>query len=148
MPRRRDNQKIRVRSGYPVHRRNFNRYLLRLAASAACPKEALVASRSLVVANYGGNAVTAFEKSYADFSALSGLRLLIGGSDPSEDAIKTQVNSGAVRWDVCDGEMYSSYRLGRWRKPRRPGRAGRSLNSGGDLRRLAARHRQDCGAIG
>ena len=31
----------------------------------------------------------------------------------SEGAVKTQVDSGAVRWDVCDGEMYSSYRLGK-----------------------------------
>jgi len=119
----------------PIHRRDFNRWLLLLSASAACSKEAWAASRSLVVANYGGDAVAAFEKSYADFSTLSGLRLQIDGSGPSEGAIKTQVSSGAVRWDVCDGEMYSSYRLGReqFLEPIDYGLVDRSLVNYGDI---------------
>ena len=98
-----------------LSRRGFNQILMVAAAMAGMGplRGAFAESGSLVVANWGGDAVTAFEKSYQDFTATSGLKLQIDGSGPTEGAIKTQVNSGAVRWDVCDGEMYSSYRLGK-----------------------------------
>ncbi|TBU86244.1 ABC transporter substrate-binding protein [Phytopseudomonas dryadis] len=97
-----------------VSRRGFNQGLLLLAAAAGLGPwhKAFSASGTLVVANWGGDAVPAFETSYKGFSEASGLRLMIDGSGPSEGALKTQVSSGAVRWDVCDGEMYSAYRLG------------------------------------
>lgn len=103
------------RQGAGVSRRDFNRSLLLLAAAGALPwgGAAFAAAGRLVVANWGGDAVPAFEKSFGGFAQLSGLRLQVDGSGPSEGALKTQVSSGAVRWDVCDGEMYSSYRLGK-----------------------------------
>lgn len=101
------------RQGAGISRRDFNRALMVLAAASAMPwSSRSFAAGNLVVANWGGDAVPAFEQSYAGFAEVSGLRLRIDGSGPTEGALKTQVNSGAVRWDVCDGEMYSSYRLG------------------------------------
>ncbi|WP_029978511.1 ABC transporter substrate-binding protein [Pseudomonas sp. PH1b] len=101
--------------GAGISRRSFNQSLLLLGALAAAGpwQRALSAGGNVVVSNWGGDAVSAFEKSYAGFNQASGHKLQIDGSGPSEGALKTQVNSGAVRWDVCDGEMYSSYRLGR-----------------------------------
>lgn len=97
-----------------ISRRGFNQGLMVLAAAAGLGPwhKAFSASGNLVVANWGGDAVPAFEKSYEGFNKASGLKLMIDGSGPGEGAVKTQVSSGAVRWDVCDGEMYSSYRLG------------------------------------
>jgi putative spermidine/putrescine transport system substrate-binding protein len=98
-----------------LSRRSFNQALMVAAAMAGLGplRSAFAEGGSLVVSNWGGDAVPAFEKSYLDFAAASGLKLKIDGSGPTEGAVKTQVNSGAVRWDVCDGEMYSSYRLGK-----------------------------------
>ncbi|MCP1627031.1 ABC transporter substrate-binding protein [Pseudomonas nitroreducens] len=100
-----------------ISRRDFNRSLLLLAAASALPfgagGRAFAAGGSLVLANWGGDAVPAFEKSFGGFDQASGLTLKVDGSGPTEGALKTQVSSGAVRWDVCDGEMYSSYRLGK-----------------------------------
>src|ERR1700754_3798923 len=98
----------------PMTRRQFG--ISAIAATAAgvlMPRVALAADQ-LVVANWGGDAVTAFEQAFADpWSKLNAGKLVVDGSGPGEGAIKTQVESGAVRWDVCDGEMYSSYRLGK-----------------------------------
>ncbi len=104
----------RVEAG-SLSRRSFNQMLMVLAAAAGMGpmRHAFADGGSLVVANWGGDAVPAFEKSFGGFNADSGLKLMIDGSGPTEGAVKTQVNSGAVRWDVCDGEMYSSYRLGK-----------------------------------
>ncbi len=98
-----------------LSRRSFNQALMVAAAMAGLGpmRGAFAAGGSLVVSNWGGDAVPAFEKSYLDFAGASGLVLKVDGSGPTEGAVKTQVNSGAVRWDVCDGEMYSSYRLGK-----------------------------------
>lgn len=98
-----------------ISRRSFNQSLLLLGALAAAGpwQRALSANGNVIVSNWGGDAVPAFETSYSGFNQASGNKLQIDGSGPSEGALKTQVNSGAVRWDVCDGEMYSSYRLGR-----------------------------------
>jgi putative spermidine/putrescine transport system substrate-binding protein len=104
----------RVQAG-TLSRRSFNQLLLVMAAAAGMGpvRRAFADSGSVVVANWGGDAVPAFEKSFQGFAGASGMKLQVDGSGPTEGAVKTQVNSGAVRWDVCDGEMYSSYRLGK-----------------------------------
>ncbi len=96
-----------------MSRRTFGLSALALGASTALPHIAFGADQ-LVVANYGGDAVTGFEQAYAEPWAKEGLgKFVVDGSGPSEGAVKTQVESGAVQWDVCDGEMYSSYRMGK-----------------------------------
>ncbi|PSM20096.1 ABC transporter substrate-binding protein [Nitratireductor sp. StC3] len=98
-----------------LSRRGFNAGLAALMGSAVmgAARRAHADTGRVVVVNWGGDAVPGFQKAYAGFGEASGLELLVDGSGPSEGAVKTQVNSGAVRWDVCDGEMYSAYRLGR-----------------------------------
>jgi putative spermidine/putrescine transport system substrate-binding protein len=71
-------------------------------------------SKELVIVNWGGDAIPAYEKAFgASFSSASGTKVKIDGSGPLEGSMKTQVESGSVRWDVCDAEPYSALRLGR-----------------------------------
>jgi putative spermidine/putrescine transport system substrate-binding protein len=109
-----DVAQTRLLSG-PLSRRDFNRSLMLLAAMAGTGswRNAVAANGTLVVANWGGDEVPAFEKTYDGVARVTGSNFKVDGSGPTEGAVKTQVNSGAVRWDVCDGEMYSSYRLGK-----------------------------------
>ena len=90
-----------------LSRRSFNQALMVADAMAGMGplRSAFADGGSLVVSNWGGDAVPAFEKSYQGFNAASGLTLKIDGSGPTEGAVKNQVNSGAGRWDGCDGEM-------------------------------------------
>jgi putative spermidine/putrescine transport system substrate-binding protein len=84
------------------------------AGTALFAARRVAAADRLVVANWGGDAVSAFQAVYAQPGrTATGLPLVVDGSGPSEGALRTQVSSRAVRWDVCDGEMYSSYRLGK-----------------------------------
>ncbi|GAA4163858.1 ABC transporter substrate-binding protein [Shinella granuli] len=95
-------------------RRQFGLSAIAAAAAGAFMPRSVFAADQLVVANWGGDAVTAFEQAFAEpWGKLNSGKLVVDGGGPSEGAIKTQVDSGAVRWDVCDGEMYSSYRLGK-----------------------------------
>lgn len=95
-------------------RRQFGMAAIAAAAAGMLSPRSAFAADQLVVANWGGDAVTAFEQAYAEpWSKLNAGKLTVDGGGPSEGAVKTQVDSGAVRWDVCDGEMYSSYRLGK-----------------------------------
>lgn len=73
---------------------------------------ARAAADKLILANWGGDAIDGYNYVFADAcKAATGLPLQIDGSGPLEGTIKAQVDSGSVRWDVCDTEMYSAFRL-------------------------------------
>ena len=72
------------------------------------------AADQLVVVNWGGDAIPAYEQAFTkSYSAATGTAIQIDGSGPLEGSMKTQFESGSVRWDVCDAEPYSALRLGR-----------------------------------
>jgi putative spermidine/putrescine transport system substrate-binding protein len=105
---------VEMASATKPSRREFGRSLLAAAAAGLFPVDSARAADRFVVANWGGDAVPAFQTVYAPgCKAATGSPLVVDGSGPSEGAVRTQVASRAVRWDVCDGEMYSSYRLGK-----------------------------------
>lgn len=82
------------------------------AASTLGGLSAQAAPDRLILANWGGDAIEGYKYVFADAGkAATGLPLQIDGSGPLEGAIKAQVDSGSVRWDVCDTEMYSAFRL-------------------------------------
>lgn len=82
------------------------------AAAAGLPVRPARAAERLVLANWGGDAVDAYDRAFAEACReATGLPLQIDGSGPLEGTIKAQVESGAVRWDVCDTELYSAFRL-------------------------------------
>ncbi|WP_051631148.1 ABC transporter substrate-binding protein [Afifella pfennigii] len=83
------------------------------AAAAGLPALPAFAAERLVLANWGGDAVDAYDTAFAEACReATGLALQIDGSGPLEGTIKAQVESGSVRWDVCDTELYSAFRLG------------------------------------
>ncbi|MFV3370044.1 ABC transporter substrate-binding protein [Pseudomonas sp. NY15435] len=61
--------------------------------------------KPLVVVNWGGDAIKAFGKAWTEgFSKATGIPTKIDGSGPTEGAIRTQLSSGRVSWDVVDAE--------------------------------------------
>ncbi|WP_272001777.1 ABC transporter substrate-binding protein [Roseovarius sp. ZX-A-9] len=104
----------RFRSG-KLDRRSFLTGLAALGAvTIARPDAALAAENELVVVNWGGDAIDAYSAAFAEaLQSATGLKLKLDGSGPLEGSMKTQFESNAVRWDVCDAEPYSALRLGR-----------------------------------
>jgi putative spermidine/putrescine transport system substrate-binding protein len=85
-----------------------------LAVVAAAPRLAARDRGQLVLANWGGAAVEAMTRAFADgFAADTGARLVIDGSGPTPARIRTMVESGRVVWDVCDAGLGVATDLGR-----------------------------------
>jgi putative spermidine/putrescine transport system substrate-binding protein len=102
--------------GKLVHRRRF---LAALGVLGVLPlglklSQAHAASDELVIVNWGGDAVAAFESVWAaPYSANANQRAIVDGSGPSSGRIKAMVESGTVVWDVCDRNLPASLELGR-----------------------------------
>ncbi|MHB9800628.1 ABC transporter substrate-binding protein [Pseudomonas sp. MT3] len=70
--------------------------------------------KPLVVVNWGGDAIKAFGKAWTEgFSKATGIPVKIDGSGPTEGAIRTQLSSGRVSWDVVDAESSILQNLGK-----------------------------------
>lgn len=101
--------------GKLVHRRRF---LSALAVLGVMPialrfTPAHAQSSELVIVNWGGDAVPAFEKIWAaPYTQAGGLPAIVDGSGPSSGKIKAMVESNAVSWDVCDRNLPASIELG------------------------------------
>lgn len=107
----------RETEGKRVHRRRFLQALAMLGAIPAGLRltPAHAQSSEIVVVNWGGDAVPAYDAIWAQpFNAANpGAKALINGSGPSSGKIKAMVESGAVTWDVCDRTVPASIELGR-----------------------------------
>lgn len=104
--------------GKRVHRRRFLQSLALLGlvpASLRFTPVAHAASGELVVVNWGGDAVPAYEDIWAKpFNAANpGTKAIISGAGPTSGKIKAMVESGSVTWDVCDRTVPASVELGR-----------------------------------
>lgn len=103
--------------GRMVHRRRFLGALALLGAAPVALRFTPVhaASDELVIVNWGGDAVPAFEgilaKPFAE--ANPDIYPIVDGAGPSSGRIKAMVESGAVVWDVCDRNLPASLELGR-----------------------------------
>ncbi|QJP09835.1 ABC transporter substrate-binding protein [Pseudomonas multiresinivorans] len=70
--------------------------------------------KPLVVVNWGGDAIKAFGKAWTEgFSKATGIPVKIDGGGPTEGAIRTQLSSGRVSWDVVDAESSILQNLGK-----------------------------------
>lgn len=88
-----------------ISRRAFVTALAGIGAvsAAGLPMRARAASGELVVVNWGGPAVEAYQTAWgAPFTAESGIEVVIDGTGPLLSKIRAMVESGAVTWDVCD----------------------------------------------
>jgi putative spermidine/putrescine transport system substrate-binding protein len=64
---------------------------------------ASAASGKLVLANFGGPEIPAFQKAFCEpFTKATGMEVVIDGSGPRNALIKAAVEAHAVAWDVCD----------------------------------------------
>ena len=71
-------------------------------------------SKEMVVVNFGGDAVTAMTKAWAEpFNKTSNIKAVIDGSGPTSAKIKAMVESGKVTWDCVDRNLISALELGR-----------------------------------
>lgn len=75
---------------------------------------ALAQARQLILVNWGGDALAAYDAAYnRAFEAETGIAVRQDGSGPTEGAIRAQVASGAPSWDVVDADPFSALTLGR-----------------------------------
>mgnify|MGYP003674455835 CR=1 FL=1 len=90
-----------------IDRRSF---LSAMTILAALPTSALLggnearaAAKELLIANWGGPAVAAYENAFGKpFQKTSGVEVVIDGTGPLPSKVKAMVQSGAVTWDICD----------------------------------------------
>ena len=86
-----------------------------LAAGAARAE----ARKEVVVVNYGGAAMKAFDEAYVQPFAAQGGRMVLDGSGPLNGKILTMVQSRNVTWDICiaaSRRWPSSGRATPWRR--------------------------------
>ena len=106
----------RARRG-EISRRRFTQLgaaLIGTSALAARGTPVLAASGELVFVNWGGDAVTAYDKAYGQpFEAETGIKVLQDGSGPTEGAIQAQYESGKPSWDIVDADAFSAETLGK-----------------------------------
>lgn len=68
---------------------------------------AQAAGTEVTIVNFGGDAVNAWGKAWAEpWAAESGNKATVIGGEPTVGAIKAMVESGKVVWDVTDGDLY------------------------------------------
>jgi putative spermidine/putrescine transport system substrate-binding protein len=84
-----------------------------LAPALLASREVSAQVKEVVVVNFGGDAVAAWQSAWGDpFAAESGAKVTTIGGEPSPGAIKAQVESGKVAWDCTDGDLFYGPILG------------------------------------
>lgn len=75
---------------------------------------ALAAEKQLVMVNWGGDAIKAYDKAYGQpFFKETGIEVKQDGTGPTEGAIEAQFKSGHPTWDIVDADPFSAISLGR-----------------------------------
>jgi putative spermidine/putrescine transport system substrate-binding protein len=71
-------------------------------------------AKQLVLVNWGGDALKAYDKAYgAPFEKATGIVVKEDGTGPTEGAITAQFKSGKPTWDLVDADPFSAISLGR-----------------------------------
>lgn len=103
--------------GRAVNRRSFLALLGALGVAPALFRfsSAAAQTREIVVVNWGGDAVPAMTRAWAEpFNrSAGGLRATVDGGGPSSARLKAMVDSGRVTWDVVDRNLIAGLELGR-----------------------------------
>jgi putative spermidine/putrescine transport system substrate-binding protein len=89
-----------------INRRSFVKAAaFLLSVPAAMRANMAFAGDQLVLANWGGDAIAAFDEAFGlRFGADTGIAVRIDGSGPTEGAIKAQITSKKIIWDVIDAD--------------------------------------------
>lgn len=99
-----------------INRRDFLLAVgaLGLAPSLLASDEASAQAKEIVLVNFGGDAVPAWDAAWGKpFSAESSMKVSVVGAEPTVGAIKAMVESGTVSWDCTDGDAFYLPILGR-----------------------------------
>jgi putative spermidine/putrescine transport system substrate-binding protein len=75
---------------------------------------ALAADKQLVMVNWGGDAIRAYDAAYGQpFFKETGIEVKQDGTGPTEGAIAAQFKSGKPTWDLVDADPFSAITLGK-----------------------------------
>ncbi len=99
-----------------ITRRSFTQMTAALLAGAAAlkPSRLLAQAKELVLVNWGGDAIAAYDKAFGQpFEAETGITVKEDGSGPTEGAIAAQFKSGKPTWDLVDADPFSAISLGK-----------------------------------
>lgn len=98
-----------------IDRRSFLTAMAGLSLAVAMrPGAASAEANEIVVCNWGGAALDAFQKAYGEpFTKKSGIQVVIDGAGPETGAIRAMVDSKNVTWDATDGGMTDAVVLGK-----------------------------------
>ncbi len=99
-----------------LDRRSFVRGIaaLGLAPAVLASSEVSAQVKEIVVVNFGGDAVHAWDEAWAKpFAAEANIKVSVIGGEPTPGAIRAMVESGKVVWDAADAEAFSLDILGR-----------------------------------
>lgn len=102
--------------GRTVNRRTFLAAMTALGLSPSLVRfsPALAQAKEIVVVNWGGDAVAAMTRAWAEpYNAKGSPKAIVDGSGPSSAKIKAMVESGKVTWDVVDRNLIAALELGR-----------------------------------
>lgn len=102
--------------GKNLSRRSFTQMAAALlaGASALSPSRLFAQAKELVLVNWGGDAITAYDKAYGQpFTAETGIPVKMDGSGPTEGAVAAQFKSGNPTWDLVDIDPFSAITLGK-----------------------------------
>ena len=84
------------------------------APFALRPTGASAQEKQLVLVNWGGDAITAYDAAYGKpFQEATGIVVKEDGSGPTEGAIAAQFKSGKPTWDLVDADPFSAITLGK-----------------------------------
>lgn len=82
-------------------------------AAAGLGAAAQAASKEVVLANFGGDAVKAMTEAFVvPYEKATGGKMVIDGSGPSNGKIKTMVSARNVTWDIVDSGLAGTGELG------------------------------------
>ncbi|PZO80273.1 MAG: polyamine ABC transporter substrate-binding protein [Mesorhizobium amorphae] len=105
----------RARTG-EISRRQFTQLaaiLMGAAPFALKSGGAFAQDKALVLVNWGGDALDAYDAAYGQaFTKDTGIAVRMDGSGPTEGAIEAQFKSGAPTWDLVDLDPFSAITLG------------------------------------
>ncbi|RUX19517.1 ABC transporter substrate-binding protein [Mesorhizobium sp. M2A.F.Ca.ET.037.01.1.1] len=98
-----------------IDRRSFITAMAGLGLAVAMrPGAASAEANEIVVCNWGGAALDAFQKAYGEpFTKKSSIPVVIDGAGPETGAIRAMVDSKNVTWDATDGGMTDALVLGK-----------------------------------
>src|SRR5947209_20231471 len=99
-----------------ISRRGFGQLaamLLGAAPFALRATGALAADKQLVLVNWGGDAIKAYDKAFGEpFLKATGIAVKEDGTGPTEGAITAQFKSVKPTWDLVDADPFCAISLG------------------------------------